>query len=110
LVRSRSGSVAPHPVAVGSWLAVSKSDYSARGAAISAAKKGVRQLDLAPDELTLTEAWRESRVGRDVLRASEGAGRRARAAAAAVRRPGPAAARPEGGAARRRRGLLPPRF
>ena len=37
------------------------------GAKVSAAKKGVRQLDLAPGELTLTEAWREFRVGRAVL-------------------------------------------
>jgi hypothetical protein len=41
---------------------------SGKGAKISAAKKGVRQLELAPGELTLTEAWREFKVGRAVLR------------------------------------------
>jgi hypothetical protein len=45
---------------------------SAKGAKISAAKKGVRQLELATGELTLTEAWLEFRgefkIGRGSLR------------------------------------------
>jgi hypothetical protein len=37
------------------------------GAKISQSKKGVRQTDLAPGELTRTEAWREFGIGRAVL-------------------------------------------
>lgn len=41
---------------------------STKGAKISAAKKGVRQLELAPGELTLTDAVRETGLGYRVLR------------------------------------------
>jgi hypothetical protein len=67
---SLAGSLAgapDRPRLVGASAAV-RAPRSTKGAKISAAKKGVRQLELAPGELTLTEAVRETGLSYRVLR------------------------------------------
>jgi hypothetical protein len=60
LVRSAAAQCAEPSGRGGTIAAVSS--VNTKGAKISAAKKGVRQVDLEPGELTLTEAWLEFRA------------------------------------------------